>query len=98
MSRSFGPPPTLAERYPVALLAGMVEFVLVLIAGWGAHVIRFGDPALRSPYLAGVVIMAGTVVLVQALAGCYQSWRGASLLRQLGRVYSAWLLALAILT
>jgi len=97
MSPTFVPPPTLAERYPIALLAGMVEFALVLLGGWSAYVVRFGELTLHAPYLAGIVIMAGTVVLVQALAGCYQSWRGASLLRQLGRVYSAWLLALAIL-
>ncbi|CAM5200270.1 Undecaprenyl-phosphate galactosephosphotransferase OS=Castellaniella defragrans (strain DSM/ CCUG 39792 / 65Phen) OX=1437824 GN=BN940_14946 PE=3 SV=1 [Castellaniella denitrificans] len=97
MSRLSIPPPTLAERYPIAVMAGLVEFVLVVLAGVIAYAARFGNWAIYGPYPTGVVVMAVVVVLVQALAGCYQSWRGVSLLRQLGRVYSAWLLALALL-
>lgn len=97
MPQFFIPPPTLAERYPLALLAALVEFGLVLLAGLLAYAVRFGDFTIRSPYGAGVAVMAGAVVLIQALAGCYQSWRGVGLLRQLGRVYSAWLLASALL-
>ncbi len=98
MSRPAVPPPILAERYPMALLAALAEFVLVLLAGLAGHVLRFGGAQPNRLYLAGILALAVVVVVVQALMGCYQSWRGAHFLKQLGRVYSAWLLALGILT
>ena len=89
-------PPLLAERYPVAFLAGVVEFLLILAGSYIAHYLRFGDWYMLDHYLAATLIVALTVVLCQVLLGNYLSWRGREFFRQLGRLYSAWLLALAV--
>lgn len=89
-------PPLLAERYPVAFLAGVVEFLLILAGSYIAHYLRFGDWFMLDHYLAATLIVALTVVLCQVLLGNYLSWRGREFFRQLGRLYSAWLLALAV--
>lgn len=90
-------PPLLAERYPIAFLAGVVEFLLIIAGSYIAHYLRFGDWFMLDHYLAATFIVALTVVLCQVLLGNYLSWRGRHFFRQLGRLYSAWLLALAVL-
>lgn len=91
-------PPLLAERYPLAFLAAVVEFILIVAGSYIAHHFRFGDWFMLDHYLAATFIVALMVVLCQVLLGNYLSWRGRHFFRQLGRVYSAWLLALAIVT
>lgn len=90
--------PLLAERYPVAFLAGVVEFLLIIAGSYVAHFLRFGDWFMLDHYLAATLIIALMVVICQVLLGNYLSWRGREFFMQLGRIYSAWLLALAIVT
>lgn len=91
-------PPLLAERYPIAFLAAVVEFLLIVAGSYIAHYLRFDDWSMEDHYLAATFIVALMVVLCQVLLGNYLSWRGRQFFRQLGRVYSAWLLALAFVT
>ena len=91
-------PPLLAERYPLAFLAAIFEFVLIVAGSYIAHYLRFGDWFMLDHYLAATLIVALMVVLCQVLLGNYLSWRGRQFLMQMARVYSAWLLALAIVT
>ncbi len=88
----------LAERYPLAFLAAVAEFLLIISGSYIAHYLRFGDWFMVDHYLAATFIVALMVVLCQVLLGNYLSWRGRYFFRQLGRVYTAWLLALAIVT
>lgn len=90
--------PLLAERYPLAFLAAVVEFMLIVAGSYLAHHYRFGDWFMLEHYLAATFIIALMVVLCQILLGNYSSWRGRQFFAQLVRVYSAWLLALAMVT
>ncbi|HEX7387944.1 MAG TPA: undecaprenyl-phosphate glucose phosphotransferase [Castellaniella sp.] len=97
MSYPAAPPPLLAERYPMAFMAAVFEFLLILLSGVAAYALRFDWKMPSSLYLVAALAIALVVVVTQALMGCYQSWRGTHFLHQLGRLYSGWLLALAIL-
>lgn len=90
--------PLLAERYPVAFLAGVIEFLLIIAGSYVAHFLRFGDWFMLDHYLAATLIIALMIVICQVLLGNYLSWRGREFFMQMGRVYSAWLLALAVVT
>ncbi|SHI49479.1 putative colanic acid biosysnthesis UDP-glucose lipid carrier transferase [Pollutimonas bauzanensis] len=88
----------LAERYPLAFLAGFVEFFLVVFGAHAAYFLRFDDWALSSWYEIAVVVIALVVIVCQIVLGTYSSWRGREWFRQIGRVYIGWLIALAIVT
>lgn len=91
-------PPTLAERYPIAFIAGMVDLLLIISGSYIAHFLRFGDWNMLEHYLAATFVIALMVVMCQLMLGTYLSWRGRYFFRQLGRMYIGWLLALAIIT
>lgn len=93
-ARSYYPP--LAERYPVAFFAGVAEFILIVTGSYIAHYLRFGDLHMLDFYLVGTFIIGLIVVGCQVMLGSYLSWRGRYFFKQLGRVYTGWLLALAI--
>lgn len=87
--------PTLAERYPLAAVAGIVDFFLILVGSYLAHFMRFNDMEMSEHYLLATVVLALVSILCQIFTGCYQSWRGRPLLLQLWRLYLAWVFALA---
>src|SRR5690606_22078877 len=89
--------PTVAERYPLALLAGVLDFVLIVAGSYVAHWLRFGDWFMLDHYLVATLVMALVLVVCQLLLGTYLSWRGRHLWVQLGRMFVGWLLALAVL-
>jgi len=89
--------PTVAERYPLALLAGVLDFVLIIAGSYVAHWLRFGDWFMLDHYLVATLVMALVLVVCQLLLGTYLSWRGRHLWAQLGRMFVGWLLALAVL-
>jgi len=89
------PYPTLAERYPIAFAAGVVDFLLIVLASYLSHFLRFGDWVMLDYYMVATLVVALVVVACQVLLGSYLSWRGRHFFRQLGRVYMGWLLALA---
>lgn len=88
--------PTLAERYPLALLAAVCDFLLVVAAGYLAHIWRFHSLALEGRYTSAIFITALLVMLSLLMSGVYGSWRGKSLARQLRRVYLGWVVACGI--
>lgn len=94
-ARSYHPP--LAERYPVAFFAGVMEFLLIVAGSYIAHYLRFGDWQMLDYYLVATFIIGMIVVGCQVMLGSYLSWRGRYFFKQLGRVYTGWLLALAII-
>ena len=88
--------PTVAERYPLALLAGVIDFLLIMAGSYVAHWLRFGDWFMLDHYFAATLVVALVIVVCQMLLGTYLSWRGRHLWAQLGRMFVGWLLALAI--
>lgn len=89
--------PTMAERYPIAFLAALADLLLIVAGSYVAHYLRFGDFFMFEHYLTATIVIALMVVLCQLMLGSYLSWRGRHFLQQLGRVYTGWLLALAII-
>jgi len=87
----------MAERYPIAFGAGVVDLLLIVASGYVAYYLRFGDWFMVDYYLLATLVIALVVVGCQVMMGSYLSWRGRHFFRQLGRIYSGWLVAVAII-
>ena len=88
--------PTVAERYPLAFLAGLMDFALIIAGSYVAHWLRFSDWFMLDHYLVATLVIAVVLVVCQFALGTYLSWRGRHLWAQLGRMFVGWLLALAV--
>jgi len=88
--------PTLAERYPLAMLAAVVDFLLVVSAGYLAHFWRFESLALSGRYTSATFLCALLVMLSLLMFGVYGSWRGKAFLQQWGKVCLGWLVAIGM--
>lgn len=88
--------PTFAGRYPVPLFAALFELLLIITATFLAYYLRFGVWNMSGRYNTAALTIAITTVVCMILAGVYGSWRGRHFLRQLGRVYSAWAIAIGL--
>ena len=89
--------PTFAERYPLALVVAVVDFLLVVVAGNLAYWWRFDSFDQGSRYTSATFLCALLVMLSLLLSGVYASWRGKSLLRQLRNLAAGWLAAIGAL-
>lgn len=96
MSAHFRYQPTFAERYPLAVLAAVVDFLLVVAAGYLAHLWRFESLVLNGRYTTATFLCALLVMLSLIMSGTYGSWRGKAFLQQWGRVCLGWLVAIGI--
>lgn len=97
MSKKHSPAPILAERYPLALLAGLIDIALVIGAAYVAYHQRFDFWSMSSRYEVATLALALMGTICQLGMDTYGSWRGRPFLKQLGRVYTGWLLAFALL-
>ena len=88
--------PTAAERYPLALIAGLMDFVLIVAGSYVAHWLRFGDWFMLDHYLVATLVVALVLVICQLMLGTYLSWRGRHPWSQLGRMFVGWVMALAV--
>lgn len=88
--------PTFAERYPLAMLAAIVDFLLVVVAGYLVHLWRFETLLLNGRYTTATFLCALLVMLSLLMSGVYGSWRGKSFQQQWGRVCLGWLVATGI--
>lgn len=86
--------PTFAERYPLAMLAAVVDFLSVVAVGYLAHLWRFGSLELDGRYTTATFIFALLVMLSLLMSGVYRSWRGRAFLQLWGRVCMGWLMAI----
>ena len=86
--------PTFAERYPLAMLAAVVDFLSVVAVGYLAHLWRFGSLELDGRYTTATFIFALLVMLSLLMSGVYHSWRGRGFLQLGGRVCLGWLVAI----
>ncbi|WP_437880319.1 undecaprenyl-phosphate glucose phosphotransferase [Pseudomonas sp. LRF_L74] len=89
--------PTFAERYPVAMLAAMLDFVLVAAAVYIAHWWRFDSLQLANRYLSAAMFCALVVMVSLWASGLYGSWRGKSFVNQVWGVCLGWLAAISVL-
>ena len=61
--------PTLAERYPLAFLAGLMDFLLIIAGSYVAHWLRFNDWFMLDHYLVAALVIAVVLVVCQAMVG-----------------------------
>ncbi|MFB8831520.1 hypothetical protein ACE0DR_24900 [Azotobacter sp. CWF10] len=67
--------PTFAERYPVPLFVALLDLLLVVIAGFAAYYLRFGDFDMPGRYNTATSLTGIVVVFCLALGGVYGSQR-----------------------
>lgn len=91
-------PPILAERYPVAFIAGLIDILLIIFGAYLAHYFRFETWQLPDRYAVATLTITLMVTMCQIMLGTYSSWRGRQFFHQISRVYFGWLLALAVIT
>jgi putative colanic acid biosynthesis UDP-glucose lipid carrier transferase len=89
--------PTFGERYPIAMVAAVVDFLLVVSAAYIAYWCRFDDWHLANRYPSAVTLCALVVMVSLWSSGLYGSWRGKSLLSQLGGIYLGWMVTIGLL-
>lgn len=89
--------PTFAERYPVAMLVAVVDFMLVMGAAYLAHWWRFNQLEMPSLYQSVALISALLALLSLWLFGLYGSWRGKSLPAQVFRHLVGWAVVVGLL-
>lgn len=91
-------PPILAERYPVAFIAALLDLLLIIGSAYFAYHLRFDRWEMSDRYATATLMIALTAVLSKIAVGTYSSWRGRRFFAQLGRVYLAWFITIAVLT
>jgi len=88
---------TFAERYPIAVLIALVDIGMVFFAAQIAYYLRFEQLELPIEYRVMIFILSLLLIINFLFSGIYGSWRGLSLVGQLGKLVGCWLLAFAIL-
>lgn len=91
------PTPIFADRYPVAVVAGLLDFVLLMGAAFLAYWLRFASWTMDEWYLLVSFVFCLSILLSQAVTRCYGSWRGRPLSSPLIRIIWAWVAALSLL-
>ena len=91
------PPPIFADRYPISVVAGLLDLLLIVSAANISYWLRFNSWAMNEWYLLATFIFSLSILLSQAITGCYGSWRGQPLSHPLGRIILAWTIALSTL-
>lgn len=89
--------PVFAERYPIALGAGVVDFGLIFASSYFAHYLRFGSLQMNEWYLMATFTITLLIVIAQIATRCYATWRGQGLLRPISRVLFAWAVSIGII-
>lgn len=98
MTRLNQPPSIFAERYPVALAAGLFDFALLIGAAYLSHWWRFDTWAMSESYVLASLVYALFILLSQIVTHSYSSWRGQSFWQPFKRLVVAWSFALLILS
>lgn len=65
--------PTFAERYPIAFIAGVTDFLLIVAGSYVAHWLRFNDWFMLDHYLVATLVIALVIVICQFALGTYLS-------------------------
>lgn len=91
-------PPILAERYPIAFIAALIDILLIVGSAYLAYHMRFDRWEMSDRYATATIMIAVTAVLCKIAVGTYSSWRGRRFFAQLGRVYLAWFITIAVVT
>ena len=85
--------PTFADRYPVPLFVALVDILTMVLGGCASYYIRFEAISMNGMYTRATFMFAIFLMFGLFVSGAYQSWRGKSLARHLGSVFSGWLVA-----
>lgn len=92
------PPTIFAERYPVALGAGVMDLLVLISSAHLAYWWRFSTWEMSEWYMLATLFFTVSVLLCQVSTRIYSSWRGQPLLQPLKRLIWAWVVALLILS
>lgn len=92
------PPSIFAERYPVALAAGLLDFIFLVGAAYLSYWWRFDTWAMNDTYVLASLLYALLIILSQIITQSYSSWRGQSFWQPFKRVAIAWTFALLVLS
>lgn len=84
-----------AALLDIALRLG--DVVIVVAAAWLCHWLRFQSFVLDAPYDTATLRASILAVAVFPAFGLYRSWRGESIVAEVGRICIAWLAVLALL-
>lgn len=87
----------LSDKYPIALSAGLIDFLLILSSAYVAYFIRFQNIKMGEQYFFASLITSLIIILSQIISRCYATWRGQGLLRPLSRLIFAWAISLSII-
>lgn len=89
----------LTSREPILLLGPVFDFLVVALAGFCVHRLRFGGWQLDSQYGVALLAIAMLVVLANMLNGAYQNWRSFSLPQVLLHLLMVWVgIALVVMS
>ncbi|MEX5354143.1 undecaprenyl-phosphate glucose phosphotransferase [Pseudomonas juntendi] len=89
--------PTFAERYPVPFMVAMLDFLIVISAGFFAHFYRFGHIEMTGRYNMATLLTAIMVVVCLGAGGVYGSQRGYAFLRQFSVLLVGWCAAAGVM-
>lgn len=90
--------PTFAERYPVTLIAALIDAGITVFGAYLAHFLRFSHLEMSMPYVLATAVWAGVAVFCLFLVGMYGTWRGKSFTLQATHLLVGWLLVGAAMT
>ena len=92
------PPSIFAERYPIALAAGLLDFAFLMGAAYLSHWWRFDTWTMGESYVLASLAYALFIIISQIATHSYSSWRGQSFGQPFKRVLIAWAFALLVLS
>lgn len=81
----------------VSVLARTLDVLAIVLAGWVAYGLRFGNWTLPQNYQLALLIGALLVLVILPLAGVYHSWRGRGILQQIHALVAAWVAVAVVL-
>jgi putative colanic acid biosynthesis UDP-glucose lipid carrier transferase len=90
--------PTFAERYPVALIAALIDVGITVFGAYLAYFLRFSQLGMSTPYVLATAVWTGVVVFCLFVVGMYGAWRGKGFGSQAAHLLAGWLLAGAAMT
>ncbi|CAK0760238.1 UDP-glucose:undecaprenyl-phosphate glucose-1-phosphate transferase [Gammaproteobacteria bacterium] len=75
----------------IAVLQQIVDPLIVALTGMAAYVLRINDWPIPPLYRVGLILAVLMTALVFPIYGIYRSWRGDSIIRELGNITLAWI-------
>src|SRR5690625_4660562 len=85
--------PLFAERYPIALGAGLLDFALIFASAYIAFFLRFHHLEMNELYFMATLAISLLLIIAQIISKSYATWRGQGLIQPLKKLVFGWLMA-----